>query len=292
MSAEYLVVHGATCLAIPTRMGQRMKVVELSGSEIVWTCYDDKGKKWFEAGIDLMGFDIISSTDEKMSKYLRKLFKACCNNNSEFLSHWKKYKVEHFLEFPKEWGLGSSSTLIRNMALWADISPYHLYFDLEEGSGYDVACAGVEDPILYTLGDGVIDLEEVEFNPSFAKQLYFLPLGHKVDSSEAVKALRNKKPDKSLVRKASDLTQKLMNIQSLSAFENWVVEHENLISSYIGQTKVKDQLFPDYWGSVKSLGAWGGDLVLVSSKESKEDTEKYFKEKNFPTLVPYKDLIS
>lgn len=65
MSAEYLVVHGATCLAIPTRMGQRMKVAELSGSEIVWTCYDDKGKKWFEAGIDLMGFDIISSTDEK-----------------------------------------------------------------------------------------------------------------------------------------------------------------------------------------------------------------------------------
>lgn len=292
MSAEYLVVHGATCLAIPTRMGQRMKVAELSGSEIVWTCYDDKGKKWFEAGIDLMGFDIISSTDEKMSKYLRKLFKACCNNNSEFLSHWKKYKVDHFLEFPREWGLGSSSTLIRNMALWADISPYHLYFDLEEGSGYDVACAGAEDPILYTLGDGVIDLQEVEFNPSFANQLYFLPLGHKVDSSEAVKALRNKKPDKSLIRKASDLTQKLVNIQSLSAFENWVVEHENLISSYIGQPKVKDQLFPDYWGAAKSLGAWGGDLVLVSSKESKQDTEKYFKEKNHPTLVSYKDLIS
>lgn len=268
-----------------------MKVAELSGSEIIWTCHDAQGKKWFEAGIDLMGFDIISSTDEKMSKYLRKLFKACCNNNSEFLSHWKKYKVDHYLEFPLEWGLGSSSTLIRNMALWADISPYHLYFDIEDGSGYDVACAGSEDPILYTLGDGVIDLEEVEFNPSFADQLYFLPLGNKVSSSEAVKAIRNKRPDKALIRKASDFSHKLLQIKTLQAFENWVEEHESMVSAYLGQAKIKDERFSDYWGAVKSLGTWGGDLLLISSKESKETTEKYFKEKSFDKLIPYKDLI-
>ena len=71
----------------------------------------------FSAEIDLMGFDVTESTDESISKFLRKLLKACCQNNSEFLSHWKKYKVDHYLEFPLEWGLGSSSTLIHNICL-------------------------------------------------------------------------------------------------------------------------------------------------------------------------------
>ena len=273
------------------RMGQKMKVAELTGSEIIWTCYDDQGKKWFEAEIDLMGFDVIKSTDDKMSKYLRKVFKACCNNNSEFLSHWKKYKVDHYLEFPRDWGLGSSSTLIRNMALWADVNPYHLYFDVEQGSGYDVACAGSEGPILYTLGDGVIDLEEVEFAPGFSDKLYFLVLGQKADSAEAVKSIKNKTPDKNLIRKASDLTAKLLQINSQSGFDAWVEEHENLISSYTGLKKIKESLFPDFWGSIKSLGAWGGDLALVSSSKSPEETAAYFQSKGFPQLVAYNKLI-
>lgn len=291
LSAEYLVVHGATCLALPSKMGQKMKVAELTGSEIIWTCYDNEGKKWFEAEIDLMGFDVIKSTDEKMSKYLRKIFKACCNNNSEFLSHWKKYKVDHFLEFPRDWGLGSSSTLIRNMALWADVNPYHLYFDVEQGSGYDVACAGSDGPILYTLGDGVIDLEEVDFNPSFSENLYFLIQGKKADSAEAVKSVRSKAPDKNLIRKASELTDKLLHLSSQSAFESWIDEHEALISSFTGLKKIKDTLFPDFWGGIKSLGAWGGDLALVSSSRSAGETAEYFKSKGFPDLIAYNKLI-
>lgn len=291
LSAEYLVVHGASCVALPTKRGQRMKVSELTGSEIIWTCYDSSGKKWFEAEIDLMGFDIINTTDESNSKNLRKLFKACCNNNSEFLSHWKKYKVDHYLEFPMEWGLGSSSTLIRNMALWADINPYHLYFDVEQGSGYDVACAGSEEPIMYTLGDGVIDLQEVDFNPSFAQSLYFLVLGNKVSSSDAIKSIKNKQPDKSILKKATDLSEKLLNINSLNSFENWISEHENLIGGYLGKPKIKDLYFSDYWGAVKSLGAWGGDLALVTSQKSNQETMEYFKSKGYSKLIPFRELV-
>lgn len=286
-----MVLHGATALALPCKLGQRMKVQELSGSEVLWNSYDSDGKKWFSAEIDLMGFDVVETTDEQIGKFLRKLFKACCQNNSEFLSHWKKYKVDHYLEFKREWGLGSSSTLIYNMANWADVSPYHLYFDVEDGSGYDVACAGADGPILYTLGDGSIDLEQVEFKPSFSDKLFFVALNQKADSREAVKSQKNKKPDQKLVQQISQLSEKSLELKSLAAFNEWVVQHEQLISGYLGMPRTKEIKFSDYWGEIKSLGAWGGDLILVTSDRDEAATKSYFAGKGHNTFIPFKDLI-
>lgn len=291
MSSEYLVLHGATALALPSKLGQRMKVQELNGSEILWNSYGSDGKKWFSAEIDLMGFDVVECTDPQIGKYLRKLLKACCQNNSEFLSHWKKYKVDHYLDFPMEWGLGSSSSLIYNMASWADINPYHLYFDVEEGSGYDVGCAGAEGPLLYTLGDGSIDLEEIEFLPKFNDNLYFLPLGKKISSKEAIQKLNNSKPDKKCIEHANQLTKNLLNINSLQDFESWIREHEQHIKNFTGLQRIKEQHFPDYPGEVKSLGAWGGDMLLVTGTPNKSDMDAYFKSKGYEKIIPYHELV-
>ncbi len=284
-------MHGATVLALPTKLGQRMKMSELSGSEVLWTSFDHKGKKWFDAEIDLMAFDVNATSDESISKYLRKIFKACINNNSEFLSHWKKYKVENHLEFPLEWGLGSSSTLIYNMASWADVNPYHLYFDIENGSGYDIACAGSDGPILYSFNDDSLSINDVDFMPSFAQQIYFLPLGNKVDSRVAVDKFRKKVPNKNHIAKISELSEKVIDLKSLASFENWIVEHENLIAEYIQEERIKSTFFSDYWGQIKSLGAWNGDLVLVTSDKSKEDTQNYFSSKGYGNLIPFQELI-
>ena len=291
LSGEYFVVHGATSLALPTKLGQKMKIQELSGSEVIWNSFDNKGKKWFEAEIDLMGLDVVKSSDEQIGKYLKKLFKACCQNNSEFLSHWKKYKVDHYLEFPREWGLGSSSTLIYNMSGWADINPYHLYFDIADGSGYDVACAGADGPILYTLGDGSLNVEEVEVNYPFKDQLYFVPLGNKVSSNDAVKLAKKKNPDKKLIDKITHLSEKALELKTLKSLETWIKEHEDLVSSFIGMPRVKESNFSDYWGEIKSLGAWGGDMVLVTSEKPESEVAAYFEAKGYPTLLKYKDLI-
>ncbi len=291
LSGEYVVLHGATALALPTKLGQRMKVQELSGSELVWNSYDADGKKWFSAEIDLMGFDIIQTSDEKIGKHLRKIFKACCQNNSEFLSHWKKYKVDHFLEFKREWGLGSSSSLIYNMASWADVNPYHLYFDVEEGSGYDVACAGADGPIFYTLGEDSIDLAPVDFNPPFADNLFFVALDHKVDSREAIRNLKNKKPDGKLLQEMSRLSQEVLELKTLSAFQGWISHHEQLISGFLGEPRIRDRRFSDYWGEIKSLGTWGGDMVLVTSDKDQDTTRAYFSKNGLNTVIPYRDLI-
>ena len=57
-------------------------------------------------------------------------------------------RVETQLEFPREWGLGSSSTLISNLGLWAETDPYDLLSATLGGSGYDIAAARSESPFL------------------------------------------------------------------------------------------------------------------------------------------------
>ena len=52
---------------------------------------------------------------------------------------------------------------------------------------------------------------------------------------------------------------------------------------------VKERLFSDFNGTVKSLGAWGGDFVLAISET--EDTPAYFASKGFDTCVPYNEMI-
>ena len=53
----------------------------------------------------------------------------------------------------------------------------------------------------------------------------------------------------------------------------------------------KDLHFKDYWGIIKSLGAWGGDFVLATSTESPEKTKAYFNERGFEIVLPYRELI-
>ena len=60
------------------------------------------------------------------------------------------------------------------------------------------------------------------------------------------------------------------------------------MSSVLELQTVQEVLFSDFKGIVKSLGAWGGDFVMVISKENPTD---YFKERGFTVVVPYNDMI-
>ena len=41
-------------------------------------------------------------------------------------------------------------------------------------------------------------------------------------------------------------------------------------------------------GQIKSLGAWGGDFILVSGDK---DTPFYFKSKGYETILPFSNFI-
>ena len=86
----------------------------------------------------------------------------------------------------------------------------------------------------------------------------------------------------------STLTDAFITCKRLSDFEKIVIEHEKIVSKTIHLKRVQELLFSDYFGQTKSLGAWGGDFILSTGNEA---TPKYFTQKGFSTVIPYKDLV-
>ena len=291
LTGEYFVLDGAKSLSFPTKFGQKMIVKSTRGSDLSWKSYDNEGNLWLESQISLYDFSAVKTNDEDLSKGLQQYLKNAVRLNSEFLNNWNAFKVETHLEFPRNWGLGSSSTLISLLAEWADVNPFLLHFKVSDGSGYDVACAGADAPIIYTLQDDSLHYEEVDFNDALKKKMYFVHLNEKQSSAEAVKYYFKKvKSKKSIAKDITAITDEVLAATNLSTLEELLNKHEDIVAKAMDMPTVKSQRFSDYWGTVKSLGAWGGDFVMATSDKSPADTKKYFASKGFNTVLPFSEM--
>lgn len=289
---EYAVIDGAKALAIPCKKGQKLEIKPHRGSDLIWECYDHKGELWFEAQISLYDFSSIRTSDEGTSKFIQKLLKGAVRYNTEFLNKWNGFKAINRLEFPIDWGLGSSSTLINNVANWAEVNPFHLHFNISSGSGYDIACAEADGPITYQLKDDELNFQEIDFDPDFLEHVYFLHLGNKQSSESAIYHYsKNVKKRKELAKKVSSLTESAISSKSLTDFSKVMVEHETLLAKEIGMQKVQDVRFPDFEGAIKSLGAWGGDFAMVVSDHPKAKLTSYFADKGYDVFISYEDML-
>lgn len=291
LTGEYGVLDGAKALALPTKLGQSLKVGNTRGSDLIWEAFDADGKKWFKSNISLYDFSPVKTTDEKVSKRLQKILNYCVRQNSEFLSKWNGFKVQTRLSFNRQWGLGSSSTLYCLIADWAEVNPLLLYFAVEDGSGYDVACGWAEGPILYTNSPDEISYTEIDWAFPHKDKLHFVYLKQKKDSREAIEHYKSIPQKNGLVKDLTSLTDAIIECKDLQEFNRIIDEHENILSKSLKLNKVKDERFQDFPGSIKSLGAWGGDFILVSSEEDTVFIKNYFSEKGYDTLMSYADLI-
>ncbi len=292
LTGEYAVLDGALCLALPTRYGQSLKPGPISEKEIQWKSKDHQGAVWFEAHFPIG--NIKEVTQRQASKasirvMLIQILQEARRLNPAFLSGEMGFAVVTQMDFPRNWGLGTSSTLINNVAQWAGVNPYELLCNTFGGSGYDIACAQLNGPILYHLEKKQPRVTEIDFNPSFSSSLFFVYLNRKQDSREAISSYRNKQIHKQeLVNKISSLTQAMAGCEQLEEFESLLERHEALISGALGIPPIKESHFPDYPGKVKSLGAWGGDFVLATGPEK---AREYFSKKGYTTTIPYADMI-
>ena len=192
------------------------------------------------------------------------------------------------LEYPQEWGLGSSSTLIDLISKWVEVDPFELNKLTFNTSGYDIACAHHDKPILYT-NQPKVEVEELDLNWNFIDDLYFVYLNQKQDTQAVVgNHYKNKEKDWTLIQYLSDLVIKATKVDNLTDFESILDEYQDKLADFMQQPKVKDLYFSDYKGSVKSLGAWGGDFVLVTKRAGFED---YFKQKGYNIIVPFREMI-
>ena len=230
--------------------------------------------------------------------------KAFEGNDLHFTTH---------LDFDPNWGLGSSSTLIANLARWANVNPYDLLKLTFGGSGYDIACATAEGPIYYQLveeesacldcfvprndakrqSDLTQKVESVNYQPSFADHLFFVYQGQKQSSSKEIKAFLAKANPIDLqkdIETVSEISRAMPKCQNLDEFGLLMQCHERIISRCIGQETVQKR-FPDFEGVLKSLGAWGGDFILAATEWSESQVRDYFKVKGLEVILGYQKMV-
>jgi len=291
ITGEYLVLDGAKAFALPTKFGQNLIVEKGNPQEIKWTSFDADGSIWFEDTFSFL--DISNKIITEKSSVRNTLIEILHEGyllNPEFINKFEGFKVATELTFPRNWGLGTSSTLINNIAQWLAVDAFVLLHNSFGGSGYDIACAQNDSPILYHLDNGKPIVEKVAFAPEFAKKLYFVYLDKKQNSKASITAYYNNK-NKDLadaIIENNKITSAVFNAKTLAEFALALEIHEAKMSTILEMKTVKESLFPDFNGSIKSLGAWGGDFVLAVSEENPTD---YFNEKGFRIIVSYEDMI-
>jgi len=300
LTGEYLVLDGALSLALPTQYGQQLHVEEIELSKIIWVSLDAHKNIWFETEFDIENNTLSNNDDDEISNRLLEIFIAVQQLNSGFLNSSKGFKITTLLEFPKNWGLGTSSTLINNIANWAKVDPYRLLDLTFGGSGYDIACAQNDTGITYQLthnnvisriatNDNKRLINQVLFNPIFKDHLYFVYLNKKQDSRKGI--AQYKKNTSNLdeaITNVNQITNDIIACNTLDDFNRLIERHEKLIAKIINKNPIKDELFNDFNGSIKSLGAWGGDFVLATSKSNPTD---YFKGKGFDTILSFNQMV-
>lgn len=282
-------MDGAKAFALPTKFGQCLLVEEniQQKNTIFWKAkkYDDS--LWFEVLFEKNTLNIIQTSNEKLSQSLQQILIQAKSLNSSFFNSNSSFNCETKLDYPQEWGLGSSSTLIDLISQWLEIDPFELNKLTFNTSGYDIACAHNSQPILFS--NNPISVEKVELNWNFIDDLYFVYLNQKQDTQAVVgNHYKNKSKDWGLINDLSDLVVQTTKVKSLSELEHILNEYQDRLADFMHQPKAKDLYFSDYKGCAKSLGAWGGDFVLVTKREGFED---YFKEKGYNIIIPFNEMI-
>jgi mevalonate kinase len=291
LTGEYVVLDGAKAFALPTKFGQNLIIEETEGQIIHWKSVDRDGSIWFEDTITFLSivrkerFDDAKNIKNTLIEILHEAYLM----NADFITSSKGYTIRTELTFPKFWGLGTSSTLINNIAQWLEIDAFELLKRSFGGSGYDIACAQNNCPILYQLINEKPVVNKVNFKPDFTDKIFFVYLNKKQNSKSAIASYYGQQGNvQNALETINSITKSVIEAITLKEFALALQNHEIELSNILELPTVKEALFPDFDGMIKSLGAWGGDFVMCISKENPAD---YFKAKGFETVIPYGKMI-
>jgi mevalonate kinase len=292
LTGEYVVLDGALALAIPVKFGQGLEVTPLPGNGILkWESFV-KGHPWFSAWFDIHSLEILETTERDIAQRLKKLLLNALRLNPGHFTRDTGYHCKTGLDFDLSWGLGSSSTLVSNVAYWFGVDPMELFRMTFEGSGYDVACARSRSPLFYRLEGTMPEIRNAPFDPPFRHALYFVHLGKKQDSSAEVSSYRNSgRPSSADIRRISQISEEIPTIKRLEEFEELITEHETIIGRILGVEQISKRDFAGFRGVIKSLGAWGGDFVLVTWPGEMNELSDYLSRMGLTTFFSYDELI-
>lgn len=287
LTSEYMVLRGAKALSLSTLYGQSLTVSQNNSTDISWESIDKNGNIWFSAVFSEKQLEIIKTSDNGIALRLQKLLQYIQENAiGDVLKPGTTFQTS--LQFNREWGLGSSSTLVSNLAKFSGVNPIKLLHSAFKGSGYDVATGFENHSIVYSLKQNEAQWEKVDFDLPFTDQLFFVYLNQKQLSEKEVMKFDQTEISSEDIAYFSDLTDKIMRAANVEVFSECINLHEQKLSYILQRPTVKQSLFSDYNKSIKSLGAWGGDFILVVGTKS---DQVYFANKGYQTIIDYTSLI-
>jgi len=300
LTGEYLVMDGLNALAVPTKFGQNLTVTASKSGEIKWEAYAIDGSLWAAFSIPLAALAIKDSNKpENPRAQIIQILGAAQTLNPEFLHESQGAVVKTQLEFPENWGLGSSSTLLHNMAQWAQVNPYALLEKSMGGSGYDIACGHAQGPITYKrdLAGFTPEIQTVSIPQSIRKQMLFVHLNKKQNSRAGIAHYQKQKTAQTALwletlEKTKIACTDMLQAKDIGPFMSAMQCHEATLAKFLNLTPVGTLYFSDFKGQLKSLGAWGGDFVMAVSKDMSESKMKsYFAAKGFNTALSYHEMV-
>lgn len=295
LTGEYLVLKGAKALALPLKLQQTLTV---SGEEayghalLNWYAFAPTAP-WMKILFELPSLDIIYSNNPQAASKLHVILLTLRQMSPHLFDGSLSWEVKTRLDFEPDWGFGTSSTLIANLAKWAGVDPYDLLRFSIGGSGYDVACASASSPIFYESKSLRPTVIRAGFKPPFANQLFFVYRGKKKDSLQDVRSFMQRYEDSPLtheISRISQISEETTRTESYATFCTLMDEHEQLISGLIDVQPLKTS-FPDFDGHLKNLGAWGGDFMLAMSDRGEKYLRQYFAGHGLKLIFPYHDII-
>jgi len=266
IAGEYLVLAGAKALAIPLKFGQHMKVKGIPDPVIRWTSHEP-GSTWFTCDLDPVDFKVHGTDNPVIASRLSSLLKNAQRLNPSFHEEMNGISVDIEANYPVGWGLGSSSTLISLIAQWAAIDSFSLIRKISDGSGYDIACADRTELIFYQLDGNKHAITETTAGKALRDYCWFAGLGNKQDSGKEVYSFLQKMSFSSGdLNRISELSELICHAVEFDDLYRLVNEHEKIIGQILKREPVALR-FKGFPGTVKSLGAWGGDFAMFVSEE-------------------------
>jgi mevalonate kinase len=325
ITGEYLVLDHALALALPLCFGQTMHLEPIPEPVIRWKSTGPAGT-WLEGDLDIENLEVINdpiqdSDSQAKLNYVCMLLKTARSLSPGFLhsefripksqfgvpnlefgvgsSELGGISVEIHANYPLEWGLGSSSTLISLIAQWAGVDGFRLFREVSKGSGYDVVSATQTSAFYYrlkpvensNLNEFPYEVLPVAVGNAIRNYAYFGYLGNKQDSSTEVKNyLRQAKTNPEMVQKISDLTKLICQAENLDELIQYVNAHERILAEIIRKQTIGHERFNNLPFAVKSLGAWGGDFAMFVSGLGFEETKSILESRGVTPLFSYQNI--
>lgn len=285
LMGEYAVMHGADAICLPLNTGQRFMSSPSDDGKIHW--------QWSYKDILMAGFFADAETLTQTSEVTGNVFwpidliNLIRKSNPDFLKNGARLEFHNL--FPPRWGLGTSSATISSLCRLAGVDPFKINQDLTGGSGADIATAISDKWILYRKGI-TPQIWTIPVNYRFAENTWFVYSGKKQQTAthiSKVSTLFEREPGS--WAPVNEFVYRFIAATTLPELMKIVYDHELFIAEATGLLSIRYR-FPDFPGTIKSLGAWGGDFFMVLSQQNDEFVKNYFNQKGFRDVFSWQQL--